>query len=113
MSCVAFRRTLLIAQANLLGASLGLYIAHRLERQHRRNRELAALYKPLNPEDACSQSASLDQSDPADPSDGEDQLAQGSQMFGGTNDVWSGRDSMSEVFALEDADDPSPTGRPG
>jgi len=86
--------------ANLLGASLGLYIAHRLERQHRRNRELAALYKPLNPEDAY-------------PSDGEDQLAQGSQMFGGTNDVWSGRDSMSEVFALEDADDPSPTGRPG
>ena len=96
---------MLIARANLLGASLGLYIAHRLERQHRRNRELAALYKPLNPEDACSQSASLDQSDPADPSDGEDQLAQGSQMFGGhQSDVW-GRDSMSEIFALDDADD--------
>ena len=57
--------------------------------------------------------ASPNQPDHADPSDAEDQLAQGSQMFGGTNDVWSGRDSMSEVFALEDADDPSPTNRPG
>lgn len=78
--------------ANICGASLGLWIATLLERRHRRQRELAALYQPLDPADAY-------------PSDDETELGEG--MVGAQSraqDAW--RDSVSEVFSLgEDEDD--------
>ncbi|KAI0690526.1 hypothetical protein BC835DRAFT_1364162 [Cytidiella melzeri] len=40
--------------ANILGSSLGLYLAYHLERHYRHRREISRLYQPLNPEDGMS-----------------------------------------------------------
>ncbi|KAI0339809.1 hypothetical protein BDW22DRAFT_1360828 [Trametopsis cervina] len=37
--------------ANLLGSSVGLYIAYYLERYYRHRREISRLYRPLNPDE--------------------------------------------------------------
>jgi hypothetical protein len=43
--------TLTYPQANLLGASLGLFTAYRLEKYYRFRREVARLYQPLGESD--------------------------------------------------------------
>ena len=87
--------------ANILGASLGLYISHALERRHRRRRELATLYTPLDLADAYP---SDDEEDARGP-------ATGQQMFSaGDGRVWD--DNASEIFMLEDDEERSERGRP-
>jgi len=86
--------------ANILGASLGLYLSHALERRHRRRRELARLYTPLNPADGY-------------PSDDEEDAhgpGSGRQLFGASDGrVWD--DSASEIFMLEDDEERSERGQ--
>ncbi|GJE97764.1 VanZ family protein [Phanerochaete sordida] len=46
--------------ANLLGSSVGLYIAYHLERYYRHRREISRLYRPLNVEDDFSDEEDLE-----------------------------------------------------
>jgi hypothetical protein len=84
------------AQANLLGASCGLYISTHLERRYRRRRELLDLYRPLELD-------AEDDLDSADEARGP-QASSGRQMH--SSSVWSDTDSCvrSLVFPLAPRD---------
>ncbi|KAF8919903.1 hypothetical protein CPB85DRAFT_1429383 [Mucidula mucida] len=84
--------------ANLLGSSIGLYIAFHLEKYYRQRREIARLYRPIVADS---------------PSDDEDEEDQGTQLLPThyptkgkptrPTDIW---DSREELFGIgDDSDD--------
>ncbi|CAE6366036.1 unnamed protein product [Rhizoctonia solani] len=85
--------------ANLLGSTVGLYIAYMIERHHRHRREIARLYQPLNAGEPSPTSSEEDLSLPlhTNPSNSK---PKGSVRVG---NVWD-HHSREELFGVGDDD---------
>ncbi|TFK54492.1 hypothetical protein OE88DRAFT_1676220 [Heliocybe sulcata] len=93
--------------ANLLGSSIGLYVAYYLERYYRHRREIARLYRPLDTdEEALLSDSEEDAAGPILPT--HNPVGAKSQGNGATGkirleDVWDEREDVFDVG--EDSDD--------
>ncbi|KAG8679129.1 hypothetical protein FRC08_017202 [Ceratobasidium sp. 394] len=90
--------------ANLLGSTVGLYVAYMIERHHRHRREIARLYQPLGQGEPSPSSSEENLSLPL-----HTQPSKFNTKSGGSTrlaNVWDSR-SREELFEIGEEDDPS------
>ncbi|EKM54561.1 uncharacterized protein PHACADRAFT_258496 [Phanerochaete carnosa HHB-10118-sp] len=89
--------------ANLLGSSVGLYVAYYLEKYYRHRREISRLYRPLNAEDDLSDEEDLEAGTqllptPVDPVATRD-AAKGPAKTSRLQDVWDEGEELFDIGA--------------